>query len=165
AIVVDGSATARRALGRLAGGDTGALLLVANEQSDTPTAPSPVPGTRRLADCVRSSVPGVAAAAARLLDGALLAEGDWSNALDLVLGDPTLTVVTRAGDRFGGRTSWRLGGDTLAASRAALDDAERHAAEAAAGAEAASASLLATRAEIDRSRREEADPAEAERRA
>ncbi len=46
----------------------------------------------------------------------MLADGDWSTALDLVLRDPTLTVVTRTGDRFGGRGSWRLGGDALAAS-------------------------------------------------
>ena len=54
---------------------------------------------------------------ARCSTAALLVEGDWSSALELVLRDPALTVVTRAGDRFGGRGSWRLGGDTLAAHR------------------------------------------------
>ena len=45
-----------------------------------------------------SSVPGVAAAVERLLDGAVLADGDWSRALDLVLREPSLTVVTERGE-------------------------------------------------------------------
>ncbi len=64
-----------------------------------PPAPS-VPGARLLADCVRSAVPGLAAAVERLLDGAVLADGDWSRALDLVLREPSLTVVTERGDRW-----------------------------------------------------------------
>ena len=89
AIVVDGPGAARLALARLADGDTGALVLVAGTRSGhTVSAPAAVPGTRRLADCVRSAVPGVAAAVAAMLDGALLTEGDWSSALELVLRDP-----------------------------------------------------------------------------
>ena len=62
----------------------GALLVVADAAGSRPPAPS-VPGARLLADCVRSPVPGLAAAVERLLDGAVLADGDWSRALDLVL--------------------------------------------------------------------------------
>jgi chromosome segregation protein len=76
-----------------------------------------------------------------------------------------LTVVTRAGDRLGGRASWRLGGDALAASRAALDEAEQQATRAATARDAAAASLTASRADLERSRAAEADAAEAERRA
>ena len=80
AIVVEGPGAARQALARLADGDTGALVLVAGARSGgaVPGVAAAVPGTRRLADCVRSAVPGVAAAVAAMLDGALLTEGDWS---------------------------------------------------------------------------------------
>src|SRR4051794_2125590 len=99
AVVVDGPTAARHALARLADGDSGALLVVAGASGASgarPPAPT-VPGARLLAACVRSSVPGLADAVARLLDGAVLADGDWSRALDLVLRDPSLTVVTEAG--------------------------------------------------------------------
>ena len=89
AVVVDGPVAARQAFERLATGDSGALLVVA-EAAGSSGAPAPapsVPGARLLAGCVRSTVPGLAAAVERLLDGAVLADGDWSRALDLVLRD------------------------------------------------------------------------------
>jgi chromosome segregation protein len=164
AVVVDGPASARRALERLASGDAGALLVVAQVSASRAPAPS-VPGARPLADCVRSSVPGLAAAVERLLDGALLVDGDWSRALDLVLREPSLTVVTSRGDRFGGRGSWRLGGDALAATRAALDDARTRAEESDEARAIARASLEGARADVDARRGEEASAADAERRA
>jgi chromosome segregation protein len=167
AVVVDGPAAARRAVGRLAEGDSGALLVVAQSAGVTtarPPAPA-VPGARLLADSVRSSVPGLAAAVERLLDGALLVAGDWSQALDLVLREPSRTVVTARGDRFGGRGSWRLGGDALAATRAALDDASTRADEADEARVLAHEALDAARADLDARRRDEAAAAEAERRA
>jgi chromosome segregation protein len=167
AVVVDGPVAARQALARLADGDSGALLVVAEAAGAgyaRPPAPS-VPGARLLADSVRSRVPGLAAAVERLLDGAVLADGDWSRALDLVLREPSLTVVTERGDRFGGRGSWRLGGDALAATRAALDDARTRAEEADAARAAVGEALDAARADVDARRRDEAAAAEAERRA
>ena len=113
----------------------------------------------------RCPVPGVATAVARMLDGALLVEGDWSAALDLALREPSRTVVTRAGDRFGGRGSWRLGRDSLAASRAALEDAQRHASAALAARDAAATALATAHEELERRTVEEADAAERERRA
>ena len=100
-----------------------------------------------------------------MLDGALLVDGDWSAALDLALREPSLTVVTRAGDRFGGRGSWRLGRDSLAASRAALEDAQRHASAALAARDAAATALATAHEELERRTVEEADAAERERRA
>jgi chromosome segregation protein len=164
AIVVDGPVAARAALHRLAAGDAGALLVVADATASRPPAPS-VPGTRVLADAVRSQVPGLAAAVERLLDGALLVDGDWSRALDLVLREPSLTVVTGTGDRFGGRGSWRLGGDTLAATRAALDDARTRADEADVARVAVQEMLEAAAVEVEARRRDEAATAEGERRA
>jgi chromosome segregation protein len=167
AVVVDGPGAARQALARLADGDSGALLLVAEAAAPAGTrVPAPsVPGARVLADCVRSTVPGLAAAVERLLDGAVVVDGDWSRALDLVLREPSLTVVTERGDRFGGRGSWRLGGDALAATRAALDDARARADEADAARVTVREALAAARADLDARRADEAAAAEAERRA
>ncbi len=167
-LVVDGPDSARRALTRLAAGDTGAVLVVADAAglSGAPPVDTPsVAGTRPLAHCVRSSVPGLTAAVARLLDGAVLVEGGWSRALDLVVREPSIAFVTTDGDRFGGRGSWRLGGDTLAATRAALDDARARADEAEEARAAVSENLDAARTELDARRRDEAAAAEAERRA
>jgi chromosome segregation protein len=165
AVVVDGPTAARQALACLADGDTAAVVLVADTTPVAPLTAPVVPGARPLADLVRCPVPGVATAVARMLDGALLVDGDWSAALDLALREPSLTVVTRAGDRFGGRGSWRLGRDSLAASRAALEDAERHASHALAARDAAVAVLATAHEELERRTVEEADAAELERRA
>ena len=73
--------------------------------------------------------------------------------------------MTRAGDRFGGRGSWRLGGDTLAASRVALDEAQQRATEALDARERAAAVLVTARAAVEQARRAEAEAAEVERRA
>ena len=44
--------------------------------------------------------------------------------MDLAIANPDLTVMTRAGDRFGGGRPWRFGGDhTAGVTRAALDEA------------------------------------------
>ncbi len=165
AVVVDGPVAARQALTRLAEGDTAALVLVADTTALAPLAAPARPGARPLADLVRCPMPGVASAVARMLDGALLVDGDWSVALDLALREPSLTVVTRVGDRFGGRGSWRLGRDSLAASRAALDDAQRHASEALAARDAAATMLATAHEELERRTVEEAAAAEHERRA
>ena len=165
ALVVDGPVAARQALARLADGDTAAVVLVADTTPVAPLTAPAVPGARPLADLVRCPVPGVATAVARMLDGALLVEGDWSVALDLALREPSRTVVTRAGDRFGGRGSWRLGRDSLAASRAALEDAQRHASAALAARDAAATALATAHEELERRTVEEADAAERERRA
>jgi chromosome segregation protein len=126
AVVVDGPASARRALARLAAGDARALVVMADEQATgSPRlgdAPAP-PGTRVLADLVRSDAPGVQAALRRMLGGVVLADDGWSRALDVALDHPQLTVVTSAGDRFGGAGPWRLGGGAAGVTVAALDEA------------------------------------------
>jgi chromosome segregation protein len=163
AIVVDGPTSARQALTRLAAGDARALVVVAG---GAPSAPRLAPpGTRLLAACVSSRVPGLAVAVGRMLDGALLVDAGWSTALELVLTDPARTVVTPNGDRFGGNGSWRLGGDALAASRAALDEAQQRAVDAAGARERAANDLAAALEELEAYGAAEATAVEAERRA
>jgi chromosome segregation protein len=132
AIVVEGGAAAREAVERLAGGDERALLLVLDARDTAVTTGAPSEGlgsanaersavsrapavlapdgTKALAACVRTSLPGLQATLARLLAGFVLADGDWRRAVDLALDHPDLTVMTSSGDRFGGRAPWRLGG-------------------------------------------------------
>jgi chromosome segregation protein len=147
AIVVDGGPAARQAVERLAGGDGRALLLVLDQRDTAVTAGAPPDdlrrantgpdaagrppavlapdGTKALAACVRTSLPGLQATIARLLAGFVLVDGDWRRAVDLALDHPDLTVVTAAGDRFGGRAPWRLGGDhERGVTRSALEEAE-----------------------------------------
>jgi chromosome segregation protein len=165
AVVVDGPATARQALTRLAAGDARALVVVAGG-APAAVRRTPAPsGARLLADCVRSQVPGLAVAVGRMLGGALLVDAGWSTALDLVLNDPELTVVTPNGDRFGGQGSWRLGGDALAASRVALDEALQQAGDAAGARDRAAAAVAVAHADLERGRVAEAEAVEAERRA
>jgi chromosome segregation protein len=165
AVVVDGPGAARQALTRLAAGDARAMVVVAGAATGPRRGLTAPAGTRRLADGVSSRVPGLADAVARMLDGALLTDAAWSVALELVLADPTLTVVTTTGDRFGGNGSWRLGGDALAASRAALDEAQQRAVDTSAERDTAAAALATAVTELDARRAAAADAAEAERRA
>ncbi len=175
AIVVDGTTAARAAVDRLAGGDAHALLLVLDTREtavttsedlrSAPAGPGSVPGapaagatlapagSRALAACVRSSVPGLQATLARLLAGIVVVDGDWRAAVDVALDNPDLTVMTRAGDRFGGRLPWRLGGAPAAGiTRAALDEAEQQQVRAAADRDAAEAAVVVARDTLDLAR-------------
>ena len=76
-----------------------------------------------------------------MLDGASCRRR-LATALDLVLREPQLTVVTRGGDRIGGRGPWRIGRDTRAASRAALDEARAQSVTASSARDAAADALV-----------------------
>jgi chromosome segregation protein len=132
AVVVDGGDAARDALERLKAGDAGGWLLVVDgghaQSVQGRLAP---PRTRPLVECVRARVPALEGGLARLLDGVVLAEGDWREALDLALANTGVVVVTRDGDCFGGPDVWRAGGDRDAGvTQAALDEAREQAARA-----------------------------------
>jgi chromosome segregation protein len=130
AVVVDGPTSARASVARLAAGDASALVVIADaHRVGSPPMGAPVapPGSRFLADFVRSAVPGLEGAVQRMLGGVVLADGGWSAALDLALDHPHLTVVTEAGDRFGGSGPWRLAGGAAGATAAALDEAKQRA--------------------------------------
>ncbi len=142
AVVVDGPASAAPGAHATRGGRRGARWSwLPGRRPACRAVATPPAGTRLLADCVSSRVPGLADAVTRMLDGALLTDEEWSVALELVLADPALTVVTATGDRFGGSGSWRLGGDALAASRAALDEARQRAVDALVERDASEAAL------------------------
>src|SRR5437763_709361 len=90
-----------------------------------------VPGAEPVRHHVRSHDLAVARVLDALLAGHVVVAGGWEQALDAALAHPQLTVVTPAGDRFGGGT-WRLGASRTGITAAALDDA-RHRADQAAG--------------------------------
>ena len=97
----------------------------------TPLAVSmSVPGGEPVRHHVHSRDPAVARVLDALLAGHVVVGGGWEDALDAALAHPQLTVVTRAGDRFGGGT-WRLGASRTGVTAAALDDATERAAQAA----------------------------------
>lgn len=168
AVVVEQGPAARAALDRLKQGDLDALLLVVDDRADVQGELAP-PGTQPVANYVRALRPGVEAALARLLAGSVLVDGDWTVALDLALAQPDVTVVTTAGDRFGGRGPWLAGpGGVSGVTQATLDEARDRAARAATVRtrcaearslardefEASSGGLDARAAEVARDRRE-----------
>jgi len=159
AIVVQGGDAAKRALDRLVDGDARALLLVVDASVQSVQGEMVPPGTRALVDCVRTSLPGLEAVLARLLAGHVLVDGDWSRALDVALARPDVVAVTRSGDRFGGRSAWRIGTDESAgATQAALDEARERADEAQGAASTARTALDGARA-AERSAREREEAA------
>ncbi len=125
-----------------------------------PAVPS---GTRALAETVRADVPGLQAAVRRMLTGVVLAEAGWAGALDVALEHPELTVVTVAGDRFGGRGPWRLGGEAVGVTRAAWEEAQQQAVAAAAAAAAAEQTVKNARIEFADRQQEETTTREAAR--
>ncbi len=164
AVVVRGGDAARRAVERLRSGDAQGLVLVVGAASGPSAPPSTAPtGTRRLVDLVRTREPGLEPVLVRLLGRAVLAP-DWRSALDLVLVDPDLVVVTSQGDRLGGDAPWSIGGaHASAVTQAALVEAQDRAttaevarAEAERTMESARAALSAARAsEVRRAATEE----------
>jgi chromosome segregation protein len=128
AVVVDGGVAAREALDRLKAGDAAGMLLVLRAGGHPVQGRLAPPRTRPLVDCVRTRVPALEAALAQLLDGVMLAEGNWREALDLALANPEIVLVTRDGDCFGGARVWRAGGDRNAGvTQSALDEATEQA--------------------------------------
>ena len=128
AVVVDGVASGRRALTHLqAQGSVGAVLPL--------RAGGPGGGAEGGGAAVRGHVraadPGVGQLLDVLLARAVAVEGGWPAAVDLALERPDLVVVTRQGDRFGA-AGWRTGAAGSGATGAALDEARRQAAAAAA---------------------------------
>src|SRR5438477_1320633 len=85
------------------------------------------------AEAVRAHVRSAHPAVERLLDGllasAVAVDGGWTAAVDLAVGHPGLTVVTREGDRFTS-TGWRTGAAGPRVTAVALEEARRRAADA-----------------------------------
>jgi chromosome segregation protein len=165
AIVIEGDAAARVAVGRLKSADVGALLLVVGSADGTPVLAAAPPGTRRLASCVRSTHPALDRLLTRLLAPFVLVDQGWAAALDIGLSSPELIAVTRDGDRFGGPNPWRAGPPaTSAVTPATLEDAREQARLAEGASATAARTVEAQRQQLAAARRAELVATEADRR-
>ena len=123
-VVVADTGAARRALGHLhAARVHGGVLAPGPAPSGRRTAPAvDLTGGRSVRALVRAGDARVATVLDDLLTGAVVLDGGWSDALDLALAHPDLTVVTREGDRFS-PAGFRVGLGGAGATAAALDEA------------------------------------------
>ena len=153
AVVVDGPGSARRALATLRGaGTTGAVIATGGASREPAGA---IDGAVPLLGRVSSSSTGVPELLSSLLARAVVAE-DVDRAVDIALADPSLTVVTREGDRFA-PSGWRIGTSSGGATAAALAEAVAAAETAAAALQAAEQGLSAAVAELERARSAEVE--------
>ena len=136
AVVVADASVARRALEHLRSSSASGAVLALGATPRSSTAA--VPGTEPVRARVGSDRPGVDGLLDALLVG-VVAATSVSTAVDAVLSDPSLVVVTRDGGRFS-KSGFRIGAGTTGATAAALDEAIVRAGE----------------AEVERARRDEA---------
>jgi chromosome segregation protein len=132
-VVVEDVQTARIALQRLRESDSAGSILALK-------APNPTLGLPNIGQPLRHRVSTRHAAIDPLLDvlleDAVCVSGDWSEAIDLAVEQPGLTVVTATGDCCG-PNGWSVGSGENAATAAALEDAKDGVREATARREAA----------------------------
>ncbi len=166
AVLMDSEASARSALGHLASqGATGAVVALSGDQPSggqptggdghaewrPPAGPSLPAGARWLRPGARSAQPAVPALLDRLLERAVVVEGDWTAALDLALARPELVVVTQAGDRCAGGI-WATGAHGTGATGAALEEARSALVAARAGAAQAASAQQQARSALELAR-------------
>jgi chromosome segregation protein len=159
AVVVDSVAVGRAALATLSAGSVpGAVLAL----GAVPPAGIPlVPTTGELLrHHVRGGRADVDALLDRLIGHAVVVDGTWEEAVDLVIEHPDALVVTKHGDRFG-LTGWRIGGPASGATGAALEEARERAAAAEEAATAVAARLAAARVALGEAERSDAALAKA----
>jgi chromosome segregation protein len=154
AVVVDGVAAARAAIGALqAEGDDavgGAVLALGAHRS----AASPPAVGEPVRAHVRARRADVESLLDALLGGAVAIAGGWPAAVDAALAHPDAVVVTRAGGRFG-TSGWRVGTASTGATGAALEEARQRADEATVAATPAESSLHGARSLLDEARHAE----------
>ena len=153
AVVVDGPGSARRALATLRGAGTTGAVIATGGASREPVGS--IDGAVPLLGRVSSSSAGVPELLSSLLARAVVAE-DVDRAVDIALADPSLTVVTREGDRFA-PSGWRIGTSSGGATAAALAEAVAAAESADAALQAAEQGLSAAVAELERARSAEVE--------
>ena len=139
AVIVRDPATARRSLDLLSDGDSAGAVLALGGVARTSDS-----GGDSIRARVRGTEPGVDALLDALIGHIGVIEGDWRTAADIVLADPTRTVVTKAGDRFG-PDGWRIGTGGTGATGAALTEANERATATHRGCAAAEAAVAAAR--------------------
>ena len=155
AVVVADLGVARAAIEALVAGDhRGAVIALGTHGGGPPGAATP--------DSVRSHVrPAVAVAdhegvsrlLDRLLEGAIVVEGDWRSASEVAASRPESIVVTREGHRFSA-VGWRLGASGSGATAAALEEANEASSESAVRAEQAARDTRAARDRLQHARSE-----------
>ena len=153
AVVVDGPGSARRALATLRGAGTTGAVIATGGASREPAGV--IDGAVPLLGRVSSSSTGVPELLSSLLARAVVAE-DVDRAVDIALADPSLTVVTREGDRFA-PSGWRIGTSSGGATAAALAEAVAAAETADAALQAAEQGLSAAVAALERARSAEVE--------
>ena len=160
AVVVDGRRSAQAALATLRDrGVTGAVLAPRTANGGTNGAAAAAtkglpPGTS--AQSVRTHVRArqggaVAESVLDTLVGRAVRVDGWEEAIDLSLARDDLVVVTPEGDRFAA-TGWRVRTAAGVVTKAAVEEAQRRAEEAAAAAELAKAALTEARIASSRAR-------------
>ena len=155
AVVVSSPEVARRALRALRDANVSGAVLALGASRAAPVH------TRLdgVGHAVRPHVDSRDAGVRELLDGVLGAAvrvATWTEAIDLAIARPDLTVVTPDGDRFASR-GWRSGASGSGATAAALEEAEARAAQAIEEAARHDGALRAARAELQAARQHEID--------
>ena len=152
AVVVDGPASAQRALAALAESNTSGAVLAAGVGASSNEAPSVGEQVLPHVRSTRADLSGLLAA----LVGRAVRVGDVRTAVDAALMHPDAIVVTPSGDRFAA-TGWRVGAASGGATASALTEATALAASAAARLVDAESALADARGELDRIRAQERD--------
>jgi chromosome segregation protein len=134
AVVVSDGVSGRAALEHLVAGDSGGAVL-SLDAGDVGGAASATGALSGLAKRVRGTTDSVTALVRSLVNDVQVVDGDWRSALDVVMANPAVTVVTKQGDRLG-RSGWRVGAAGSGATGVALAEAVEQASVAAAEVEA-----------------------------
>ncbi len=152
AVVVDGSASAQRALTALRESNTSGAVLATGIPVDHGRVPSVGEVVR---PHVRSGRPGLSGLLDALV-GAAVRVDSLDEAIDAAIAHPGSIIVTPAGDRFA-PNGWRIGAAAGGATAAALADAQQRAEEAVAALAAADEAVAAARSGQTIARQIEAD--------
>jgi chromosome segregation protein len=129
AVVVDSTISAKQALRALRDSDTSGAVLALGATHPAPTSSHGLPAGS--GDPVRPRVRSQRPDVDRLLDfliGDSVCVTEMSEAVELALAAPRVTVVTHGGDRLG-PTGWRVGAAGSGVTAAALSDAQARLAE------------------------------------
>jgi chromosome segregation protein len=157
AVVVDGRQSAQQALNTLRErGVTGAVLAPrAGRAGLTPPAGMELPagsGAQPVRRHVRARQgEAIAESVLDALIGRAVRVDGWEEAIDLSLAREDLIVVTPEGDRFAA-TGWRVRSSTSVVTAAAVEEAQRRAADAATAGDAARAELARCRTALGEAR-------------
>ena len=152
AVVVDGSASAQRALAALGESNTSGAVLAAGATVGTPNPPPVGDAVLPHVRSTRADLAGLLAA----LVGRAVRVTDVRAAVDAALAHPDAIVVTPGGDRFAA-TGWRVGAASGGATASALTDATEQAEAATTRLAEAQSALAAAKSDLEQCRSTERD--------